>query len=174
MKLEDRLGLVLGRQHELLQELRRAQADADVQRSTLMVRLANVENRERYVRRHYQEALAEGDPEAERLRVLPEREHARAEEIKIAMAELDAVLERLLDRIEAVAGAMDDLRELQPLLVGRIVAARSAGLDREVFDALNDALTYAELALASRNDDGDGGEGDDGLAPVPQSPDRLV
>jgi hypothetical protein len=81
------------------------------------------------------------------------------------MAELDTVLERLLERIEAVAGAMQDLRELQPLLVARVVAARSAGLGREVFDALNDALTYAELALAAGTgeDDDDG----DGLAPVP-------
>jgi chromosome segregation ATPase len=166
MKLEDRLSLVMGRQHELLQELHRAQADVAVQRSRLLVRLADVENRERYLRRHYQDALDEGDPQAERLREWPEREYARAEEIKASMAELDAVLERLLERIEAVAGAMQDLRELQPLLVARVVAARSAGLGREVFDALNDALTYVELALAAgtgKDDD----DGDDGPAPVP-------
>ena len=173
MKLEDRLGRIMARQHELYAELQRARADVAVHRSDLLVRLSSVENRERYLRRHYQQALDEGDPQAELLSELPEREHVRAEEIKTSMAELDAVLERLLERIDSVHGAMDGLRELQPLLIGRVVAARSAGLGREVFDTLNDALTYAELALADADGEmeTDGGEGeddgDDGLAPVP-------
>lgn len=154
MKLEDRLHRIMTRQHELFEEIQRAQADVAVHRSGLTVRLSNVENRERYLRHHYQEALDEHDPKADLLRELPEREHARAEEIRTSMAELDTVLDRLQERMDAVRGAMEELRELQPLLIGRIVAARSAGLGREIFETLNDALTYAELALAEGEDGG--------------------
>lgn len=179
MKLEDRLGRVMARQHDLSQELFQAQADVSVQRSHLLVRLGEVERRERLLRRHYQEALDEGDPRADLLRELPERERKHAQELKTAMAELDSALERLIERIEAVQGAMSSLHELQPLLTARVVQARSVGLGREVFDTLNDALTYVELALAEADErstpvvrpasisDDEDGDDDDGRAPVP-------
>lgn len=157
MRLEDRLGRIMTRQHALFEEIQRARADVAIFRNGLTVKLSSAENQELYLRRHYQQALDEHDPKAELLRELPEREHERAAEIRTAMAELDAVLDRLKERMDAVEDAMDKVRELQPVLIGRVVAARSAGLSREVFDVLNDALTYVELALEDGGDDADGG-----------------
>jgi hypothetical protein len=48
---------------------------------------------------------------------------------------------------------------LRPLLIARVTAASSAGLGREVFETLNDALDYIDLALDSAGNPGASGKG---------------
>ncbi len=57
------------------------------------------------------------------------------------------------ERIRAAEHAVEDFRVLQPQLVARVAAARNAGVGREVFDTLNDALNYVALVLDSATDD---------------------
>jgi phage shock protein A len=147
MKLEDRLGRVLQRQFDVIQELRRARADVATARSRLLMRIGDLEQQERDARRHYEEAVAEGDPQAEALRSWPERTWARIEELKVSADDLAAAEERVTERIHIAEQGVEDFRLLQPQLVARVTAARSAGVGREVFDTLNDALNYVELAL---------------------------
>ena len=147
MKLEDRLGRVLQRQFELIQELRRARAEVAAVRSGLQMRIANLEQQERDARTHYDEAAAAGDPQAEALRDWPERTRARIEQLAVSLDDLTAAEERVTERVQAAERDVEDFRLLQPQLVARVVAARSAGVGREVFDTLNDALNYVELAL---------------------------
>ena len=147
MKLEDRLGRVLRREFDLLHELRQARRDVATTRSVLQMRIAELEQQERDAREHYEAAAAEGDPEAETLRGWSERSQARIEELKASAEDLAAAEQSVAERIESVERDVDDFRLLQPQLVARVVAARSAGIGREVFDTLNDALNYVELAL---------------------------
>lgn len=147
MKLEDRLGRVLRREFDLLHELRQARQDVATTRSVLQMRIAEHEQQERDAQEHYEAAAAEGDPEAEALRGWPERSRARVEELRGAADDLAAVEQSVSERIESVERDVEDFRLLQPQLVARVAAARSAGIGREVFDTLNDALNYVELAL---------------------------
>ena len=147
MKLEDRLGRVLQRQLEVILELRRAKADVARVRSGLQMRIANLEEQERVARAHYDAAAAEQDPQAETLSGWSERATARVEELRGALDDLAAAEERVSERIEVAEQEVEDLRLLQPQLVARVAAARNAGVGREVFDTLNDALNYVELAL---------------------------
>lgn len=147
MKLEDRLGRVLQRQLELIQELRRTRADVVRARSSVQMRIARLEQQERDARRHYDEAVAEGDPQAESLRDWPDKARARIEELKAPLADLNAADQRVGERILAAEQDVEDFQLLQPQLVASVVAARNAGVGREIFDTLNDALNYVELAL---------------------------
>lgn len=147
MKLEDRLGRVLQRQFDMIQELQRARIDVAMVRSALLVRIASLERQELDARTHYDAAAAEGDPQAEALRDLPDRARARIEELKASAEDLAAAEQQVLERIRAAEQDVEDFRLLQPQLVARVAAARNAGVGREVYDTLNDALNYVELAL---------------------------
>jgi chromosome segregation ATPase len=147
MKLEDRLGRVLQRQFELIQELRRTRADVARARSTVQMRIAGLEQQERDARKHHEDAVAEGDPQAESLRDWPDKARARIEELKVPVEDLAAAERRVTERIEAAEQDVEDFRLLQPQLAASVVAARNAGVGREIFDTLNDALNYIELAL---------------------------
>ena len=149
MKLEDRLGRVLQRQFDLIQELRRARTDVATVRSGLQMRIAGLEQQERDAREHYDAAAAEGDPRAEALLGWPERAGARIEQLKVSVEDLAAVEQRVTERITAAEQDVEDFRLLQPQLVARVAAARTAGVGREIFDTLNDALNYIELALGT-------------------------
>ena len=147
MKLEDRLGRVLQRQLDVIIELRRAKADVARVRSGLQMRIANLEEQERTAHAHYDEAAAEQDPQAETLSGWSERAGARIEELRGSVDDLAAAEELVNKRIEVAEQDVEDLRLLQPQLVARAAAARNAGVGREVFDTLNDALNYIELTL---------------------------
>jgi chromosome segregation ATPase len=147
MKLEDRLGRVLQRQFDLIQELRRARDDVARARSVVQMRIASLEQQERDARKHYEDAVAEGDPQAESLRDWPDKARARIEELRAPVDDLAAAELRVTERIEAAEQDVEDFRLLQPQLAASVVAARNAGVGREVFDTLNDALNYIELAL---------------------------
>lgn len=92
-------------------------------------------------------AVVEGDPQAEALREWPERTHARIEELEAAVGELETAEGRVSERIRSAEQDLEKLRVLLPRLVVRVTAARTTGVSREVFDTLNDALNYIELAL---------------------------
>jgi len=147
MKLEDRLGRVLQRQFEMIEELRRARADVATVRSGLQMRIASLEQQELDARKHYAAAAADGDPQAEALRDWPDRARARIEELKASVDDMAAAEQRVVERIQAAEQDVEDFRLLQPQLVARVAAARNAGVGREVYDTLNDALNYVELAL---------------------------
>jgi hypothetical protein len=147
MKLEDRLSQVLQRQFDLIQELRRVQADVATVRSGLQMRIAGLEQQERDARKHYDEAVAEGDPQAEELRDWPRRAGARIDELKASAADLAAAEHLVAERIQAAQKDVEDFRLLQPQLIARTVAARNAGVGREILDTLTDALKYVDLAL---------------------------
>jgi chromosome segregation ATPase len=147
MGLEERLNQVLRRQFAVLEELRRAQSEVAVTRSRLQMRIADLERQREHALEQYEQAVAEQDAQAELIRELPERATARIEELNAAVADLEATEERVQERIRAAEQDIDDFRVLQPQLVARVAAARNAGLGREIFDTLNDALNYVELAL---------------------------
>lgn len=165
MKLEDRLSLVLRREFDLLQELRGAGADVATARSAVQMRIAEQEQHERDAQEHYEAAAAADEPEAEALRGWSERSRVRIEELTASVDELTAAEERLQARIEAVERDIEDFRLLQPQLVACVAVARSAGVGREVFDTLNDALNYVELAL-------DAAAGEDPNGPLRAGPEE--
>jgi hypothetical protein len=147
VRLEDRLSLVLRREFDLLQELRGARTDVATARSAVQMRIAEHEQHERDAQEHYEAAAAADEPEAEALRGWSERSRRRIEELRASADELAAAEERVLERIEAMERDIEDFRLLQPQLVASVAVARSAGVGREVFDTLNDALNYVGLAL---------------------------
>lgn len=55
----------------------------------------------------------------------------------------------LLERIRRAENDIEDFRTLQPQIIARVAAARSAGLGREIFETLVDALSYIDIALAA-------------------------
>ena len=153
MGLEDRLSSVLHKQFALIQEMRSAHSEVAAVRSRLQMRIAELEEQERHARIQHEEAVAEEDPQAEAIREWPERTRARIEELRASVAELATAEELVSERIRAAERAVEDFRVLQPQLVARVAAARNAGVSREVFDTLNDALNYVELVLDSATDE---------------------
>lgn len=153
MGLEDRLSSVLQKQFALIEELRRARDEVASVRSRLQMRIAELEQQERHARRQHEEAVADEDPHAEAIREWPERTRARILELNTSVVELAAAEERVTERIRAAEKDVEDFRLLQPQLVARVAAARNAGVGREVFDTLNDALNYVELVLDSATDE---------------------
>jgi DNA repair exonuclease SbcCD ATPase subunit len=151
--LEDRLSSVLHKQFALIQEMRSAHSEVAAVRSRLQMRIAELEEQERHARIQHEEAVAEEDPQAEAIREWPERTRARIEELRASVAELATAEELVSERIRAAERAVEDFRVLQPQLVARVAAARNAGVSREVFDTLNDALNYVELVLGSATDE---------------------
>ncbi|HWG23611.1 hypothetical protein [Actinospica sp.] len=153
MGLEDRLNSVLQRQFALIQELRGALGEVAAARTRLQMRIAELDVQEQHARMQHEEAIAEEDPQAEAIREWPERARARIGELKASVVELAAVEEMVSERIRAAEQDVADFRVLQPQLVARVTAARNAGVGREVFETLNDALDYVELVLDSTADD---------------------
>ena len=153
MGLEDRLSLVLQKQFALIQEMRSARGEVVAVRTRLQMRIAELGQQEEHARKQHEEAVAEEDPQAEALREWPERTHARIAELNASVDELATAEEMVSERIRAAEHAVEDFRVLQPQLVARAAAARNAGVGREVFDTLNDALNYVELVLDSATDE---------------------
>jgi peptidyl-tRNA hydrolase len=153
MGLEDRLSSVLQQQFALIQEMRSARGEVVAVRTRLQMRTAELEQQEQHARKQHEEALAEEDPQAEALREWPERTRARIVELNASVGELATAEEMVSERIRAAEHAVEDFRVLQPQLVARVAAARNAGVGREVFDTLNDALNYVELVLDSATDE---------------------
>jgi peptidyl-tRNA hydrolase len=153
MGLEDRLSSVLQKQFALIQELRSARGEVVAVRTRLQMRIAELEQQEQHARKQHEEAVAEEDPQAEALREWPERTRARIVELNASVDELATAEEMVSERIRAAERGVEDFRVLQPQLVARVAAARNAGVSREVFDTLNDALNYVELVLDSATDD---------------------
>jgi phage shock protein A len=151
--LEDRLSSVLQKQFALIQEMRSARGEVVAVRMRLQMRIAELEQQEEHARQQHEEAVAEEDPQAEALREWPERTHTRIAELNASVDELATAEEMVSERIRAAEHAVEDFRVLQPQLVARVAAARNAGVGREVFDTLNDALNYVELVLDSATDE---------------------
>jgi phage shock protein A len=149
MSLNDRLDAVLRHQLELVRELRRSRDELAVVQSRVRMRLAEFEEQAGEVREHHREAVAEGDPQAGALEDWPDRIQARIEELGAAAAELEAAEAGILDRIHRAEADIEDFRVLQPQIIARVAAARSAGLGREIFETLADALRYVDIALAA-------------------------
>jgi hypothetical protein len=149
MSLNDRLGGVLRREFGLLRELRESQQELAVVHARLRMRLADLEHQASDAEQHYRQAVDEGDPEAELLRDWPVRIRARIEEVKAAASDLEVTEARIVERIRHAERDIEDFRILQPQIVARVAAARTAGVGREVFETLADALSYVELALAA-------------------------
>lgn len=153
MGLEDRLISAQQKQFALIEELRRARAEVATVRSRLQMRIAELEEQERHARDQHEEAVAEEDPHAEVIREWPERTRARIEELEASVAELATAEDMVSERIRDAERDVADFRALQVQLVARVTAARNAGVSREVFDTLNDALNYVDLVLDSATDE---------------------
>ena len=153
MSLNDRLSAVLRRQQGLLRDLRATQEELAVVQGRVRMRLADLEHQASEAEEHYRQAVDEGDPQAEVLRDWPVRIRARIEELTTAASDLEATEASILERVRRAERDIEDFRALQPQLVARVVAARTAGLGREVFETLSDALNYVEIALAAAETD---------------------
>ena len=153
MSLNDRLSAVLRRQQGLLRDLRATQEELAVVQGRVRMRLADLEHQASEAEEHYRQAVDEGDPQAEVLRDWPVRIRARIEELTTAASDLEATEASILERVRRAERDIEDFRALQPQLVARVVAARTAGLGREVFETLSDALNYVEIALAAAEAD---------------------
>ena len=149
MSLNDRLEGVLARQLDLMRELHRSKEELALAHSRVRMRLADLEQQASEAREHYRQAVDEGDPQAEALEDWPVRIEARIEELTAAAADLAATEASLLERIRRAENDIEDFRTLQPQIVARVAAARSAGLGREIFETLADALSYIDIALAA-------------------------
>ena len=149
MSLNARLDTVLERQLALLRELRGSRDELTVVHSRVRMRLADLEHQAAEAREHHRAAVAEGDPQADELRDWPDRAEARIPELHSAVLDLEAAEASVDERIRHAQRDVEDFRVLQPQRVARVAAARSAGLGREVFETLADALHYMELALAA-------------------------
>jgi chromosome segregation ATPase len=149
MSLSDRLDEVLMSQLELLRELRAARDELAVVHGRVRMRAAELEEQANEVGEHYRQAAEEGDPEAETLRDMSDRIKARIEDLKAADADLEATETGLHERIRRAELDIEDFRVLQPQIIARAAAARSAGVGREVFETLADALHYVEIAIAA-------------------------
>ncbi len=153
MSLNSRLDAVLKHELGLLRELHASQRELALVHSRVQMRLADLEQQATEAEEHYRQASAEGDPEAEALRDWPERTRARIAELRSAAADLKATEASVHERIEHAEQDIEDFRALQPQIVARAAAARSAGLGREVFETLTDALSYLDIALAAAQPD---------------------
>lgn len=149
MALEDRLNSLLQKQFALIQELRGLRDEVSAARARLQMRIAELTEQEQHTRKQHEEAVAEDDPQAEAIRGWPERIRSRIAELEASGADLAATEATVSERIRAAEEDVEDFRLLQPQLVARVAAARNAGVGREVFDTLNDALNYVELVLDS-------------------------
>ena len=149
MSLNDRLEAVLQRQLGLVHELRAAKGELAVAHGRVRMRLMDLEQQASEAQEHYRQAVAEDDPQAEALRDWPLRIQARIKELTEAEADLKTAEAGVLDRIRRAEQDIEDFRVLQPQIIARVVAARSAGLGREVFETLSDALSYIDIALAA-------------------------
>jgi chromosome segregation ATPase len=157
MSLNERLSVVLQSQLGLLRELREARQELAVVQGRVRMRLADLEQQASEAQEHYRQAVGEGDPQAEALQGWPVRIHARIEELKAAVADLEATEASVLARIEHAEHDIEDFRILQPQIIARVAAARTAGLGRDVFETLSDALSYVEIALgAAESEDSNG------------------
>ncbi len=149
MDLGKRLRAVSRRQLDLLEELQRARGEIIDIRGRTRMKIAELKEHEQHATAQYAQAAEAAEPDAEALRDWPERARRRVEELEAAVAELDVAEQKLSERITRATLDMEDFELLAPQLVGRVAAARTAGLSREVFETLNDALRYVELALNS-------------------------
>ncbi len=149
MDLGKRLRAVSRRQLDLLEELQRARGEIIDIRGRTRMKTAELKEHEQHATAQYAQAAEAAEPDAEALRDWPERARRRVEELEAAVAELDVAEQKLSERITRATLDMEDFELLAPQLVGRVAAARTAGLSREVFETLNDALRYVELALNS-------------------------
>ena len=157
MSLNERLSAVLRSQLGLLRELREAQQELAVVQGRVRMRLADLEQQAGEAQEHYRQALDEGDPQAEALEDWPVRIQARIEELKTAASDLEATEASVLARIQHAERDIEDFRILQPQIIARVAAARTAGLGRDVFETLADALSYVEIALgAAESEDSNG------------------
>ncbi len=147
MNLDERLRAVTRRQLDLLEELHRARHEVIDVRGRTRMKIAELQEHERQAAAHYEEALDEQEPDAEAIREWPQRARSRVEELEAAVAELDVAERKLAERIAGAELDLEDFEALAPQLVGRVAAARTAGVGREVFDTLNDAMRYVEYAL---------------------------
>lgn len=147
--LSDRLDGILTRQLNLVRELRAAKSELAVVHGRVRMRLAELQGQANEAEEHYRAAVADEDPQAEALRDWPERIRARIEEVTAAESDLEAAEASLDERIRHAEQDIEDFRVLQPQIAARAAAARSAGVGREVFDTLSDALNYVEMALAA-------------------------
>ena len=157
MSLHDRLSGILRRELGLLHELRKAREELAVVQDRVRIRLADLEHQANVAEEHYRQALDEGDPQAGLLRDWPVRIRARIEELMAAASDLEATEASIVERIRHAERDIEDFRVLQPQIIARVAAARTAGLGREVFETLSDALSYVEIALAAaKPDEGNG------------------
>ena len=147
--LSDRLDGILTRQLNLVRELRLAKSELAVVHSRVRMRLSELEGQELEADEHYRAAVVEQDPHADALRDWPERVRARIEELRAAESDLAAAEVSIDERIQRAEEDVEDFQVLQPQIVARAAAARSAGVGREVFDTLSDALNYVDMALAA-------------------------
>ena len=147
--LSDRLDGILTRQLNLVRELRLAKSELAVVHSRVRMRLSELEGQEREADEHYRAAVVEQDPHADALRDWPERVRARIEELRAAESDLAAAEVSIDERIQRAEEDVEDFQVLQPQTVARAAAARSAGVGREVFETLSDALNYVDMALAA-------------------------
>lgn len=147
MDLDERLRAVGRRQLDLLEELQRARRELiDIRGRTLM-KVAELEEHERQAADLYREAAEQQEPDAEAIREWPQRARRRVEELENAVAELTEAERKLAARIAGAELDIEDFQILAPQLLARAAAVRTAGIGREVFDTLNDALNYVEYAL---------------------------
>jgi hypothetical protein len=153
MTLNSRLDAVLKHELNMLRELHASQRELALVHSRVQTRLADLEHQATEAEEQYRQASEEGDPEAEALRDWPVRTRARIAELKTAAADLKATEESVHERIRHTEQDIEDFRALQPQIIARAAAARSAGLGREVFDTLTDALSYLDIALAAAQPD---------------------
>ena len=149
MSLHDRLSGVLRRELGLLHELREAREELAIARDRVRMRLADLERQANEAEEHYRQALDEGEPQAGLLRDWAVRIRARIEEVESAASDLEAAEASMVERIRHAERDIEDFRVLQPQIIARVAAARTAGLGREVFETLSDALSYVEIALAA-------------------------
>jgi chromosome segregation ATPase len=149
MSLNGRLDAVLKHQLGLARELHASQRELALVHSRVQMRMADLEQQAVEAEEQYRQAVAEGDPQAETLRDWPERIRARIEELKAGAAGLEATEADIRTRIRAAEQDIEDFRALQPQIVARVAMARGAGLGREVFETLTDALNYLDIALAA-------------------------
>jgi hypothetical protein len=149
VSLNERLSVVLQSQLGLLRELREAQGELALVQGRVRMRLADLEQQVSEAQEHYRQAVDEGDPQAEALQDWPVRIQARIEELKTAASDPEATEASVLARIQHAERDIEDFRILQPQIIARVAAARTAGLGRDVFETLSDALSYVEIALGA-------------------------
>lgn len=147
MDLEERLRAVGRRQLDLLEELQRARREIVDVRGRMRMKIAELREHELQASELYQQAAERQEPDAEAIREWPHRARRRVEELEAAVAELAETERMMAARIAGAELDIEDFQILAPQLLARAAAVRTAGIGREVFDTLNDALSYVEYAL---------------------------